>query len=66
MKRLSNLQSTLEIFPSPLIYGQQSRPLDKERKQPKEKEKDMVDGMVLYTGLAQGLSIKIVCKRHGA
>lgn len=32
MKRLCYLQSTLQIFPSSLIYSQQSRPLNKQRK----------------------------------
>ena len=32
MKRLRYLQSTLQIFPSSLIYSQQSRPLNKQRK----------------------------------
>lgn len=32
MKRLCDLQSALQVFPSSLIDGQQSRPLNRQRK----------------------------------
>lgn len=71
MKRLSYLQSALQIFPSSLIYSQQSRPLNKQRRAEKRpfvmysNAKDIAHGVVIQTGLIWGFKINIFFKSYG-